>query len=61
MPDTNQTNSLVDPEEMSRLMTDFAERSQSIIQAFCERQAADGGFQIPDPMVIGRAFMELGT
>ncbi len=42
-------------------MTAFAERSQRIMQSFCERQAADGGFQIPDPQVVGKAFMELGA
>ena len=42
-------------------MTAFAERGQRIMQAFLERQAEDGGFQIPDPMVISKAFMELGA
>ena len=52
---------VVDPEAMSKAAAQFAERSQRIIQAFCERQAEDGGFQLPDPMVIGKAFMEMGT
>jgi len=52
---------VVDPEAMSQAAVQFAERSQRIVQAFCERQAEDGGFQLPDPMVIGKAFMEMGA
>lgn len=37
---------------------DFAERSQRIAQAFLERQSTGSDLQIPDPGVIGKAFME---
>ncbi|MEK9726152.1 MAG: class I poly(R)-hydroxyalkanoic acid synthase, partial [Rhodospirillaceae bacterium] len=42
-------------------MVAFAERSQKIMQAFWERQAADGGFQNPDPMIVSKAFLEMGA
>ena len=50
-----------DPEKMSEALAEFSERGQRIVQAFCERQAEDGGFQLPDPVVIGKAFVELGN
>ncbi len=53
--------SATDPDEMSKAMTAYAERSQRIINAFYERQAKDGGFQIPDPAVIGKAFLDVGA
>ncbi len=49
----------IDAEAAARQMADFAERSQRIVSAFYERQAKDGGFQIPDPVIIGKAFVEL--
>jgi polyhydroxyalkanoate synthase subunit PhaC len=52
---------LSDPEAMSKAMTDYAERSQRIINAFYERQSKDGGFQVADPLMIGKAFMEVGA
>ncbi|MBC8240657.1 MAG: class I poly(R)-hydroxyalkanoic acid synthase [Alphaproteobacteria bacterium] len=39
----------------------LTERSQRIAQAFMERQASGDGFQVADPMVIGKAFMELSA
>jgi len=48
-------------EEMSKAMAAYAERAQRIVNAFYERQAKDGGFQMPDPVVIGKAFMEVGA
>nr|WP_083222846.1 class I poly(R)-hydroxyalkanoic acid synthase [Candidatus Terasakiella magnetica] len=39
-------------------MQDFAERSQRIMTKFLEHQAEDDGFQIPDPYVVGKAFMK---
>jgi len=48
-------------EEFSRAMANYAERSQRIVNAFYERQAKDGGFQIPDPAVISKAFFDVGA
>jgi polyhydroxyalkanoate synthase len=48
-------------EEFSRAMANYAERSQRILNAFYERQAKDGGFQIPDPAVISKAFFDVGA
>ncbi|MDH3474691.1 MAG: class I poly(R)-hydroxyalkanoic acid synthase [Rhodospirillales bacterium] len=48
-------------EELSQKWAALAERSQKAVQAFAERQAADGGFQISDPQSIARAFAELST
>ena len=44
----------------SEAVKDFAERGQRIAKAFVERQIADGGFQVADPFIIGKAFFELG-
>lgn len=48
-----------DMEEASRQMMALAERSSRIIQAFVERQNSDDNFQVSDPVVIGKAFMEM--
>ncbi|MBI2978512.1 MAG: class I poly(R)-hydroxyalkanoic acid synthase [Rhodospirillales bacterium] len=50
-----------DTDRMSEAFKRFAERSQRIINAFVERQAEDGGFQLPDPFVVGSAFFDLGA
>jgi len=50
-----------DAEQMSKLMTELTERSQRVVQAFIDRQKDSDGFQIPDPVVIGKAFMELSN
>ena len=53
-----------DPGAAAERFTEFAERSQRMVQAFWERQAAaegGDGFAIADPRAIGRAFMALGT
>ncbi|WP_346504516.1 class I poly(R)-hydroxyalkanoic acid synthase [Terasakiella sp. SH-1] len=47
----------VDQQELMENMQDFADRSQRIMTKFLERQAEDDGFQIPDPYVVGKAFM----
>ena len=52
-------NNQADAEDAARQMADFAERTQRIVSAFYERQAKDGGFQIPDPVIIGKAFIEM--
>lgn len=51
----------VDAAELNAAVVAFNERCGRIVQAFWERQNAEHGFQIPDPMVIGKAFFELGT
>lgn len=49
----------VDPEKISKVMQDFAERGQRIAQEFVERQEEDSGHQVADMVVISKAFMEL--
>ncbi len=44
---------------MSEAWADFAGRGQRIVKGFLDRQA--DGFQIPDPAVVAKAFVELGT
>ncbi len=48
-------------DQMSEAFRRFAERGQRIVNAFLERQAEDGGFQVADPFVIGSAFLDLGA
>ena len=47
--------------QMVEAFQSLTERSQRIAQAFMERQASGDGFQVADPMVIGKAFMELSA
>ncbi len=56
-----QKNTAENTEQMSKLMADLSERSQRVVQAFVERQKDSDGFQIPDPEVIGKAFMEMSA
>jgi polyhydroxyalkanoate synthase len=49
-----------DPAELARTFAELAEKSQSVAQRFLTRQATSDGFQIPDPGVVGDAFMKLG-
>ncbi|NVJ92613.1 MAG: class I poly(R)-hydroxyalkanoic acid synthase, partial [Methylocystaceae bacterium] len=55
--DTEQNLLNVDQQKMLESMQDFADRSQRIMTKFLEKQAEDDGFQIPDPYVVGKAFM----
>jgi polyhydroxyalkanoate synthase len=51
---------LIDPAELSRTMTDIAERSQRIVIDFLSRQTSDGGFgTLSDPLHIGDAFLQM--
>ncbi len=52
-------NPAIDAERLTRTMTEFAERSQRIVNTFLERQQSDDGFKVADPAVIGRAFLDL--
>ncbi|MBT4888702.1 MAG: class I poly(R)-hydroxyalkanoic acid synthase [Rhodospirillales bacterium] len=45
--------------EMVEAYRSFCERSQSIAQAFMERQVESDGYQVSDPVVVGKAFMDL--
>jgi polyhydroxyalkanoate synthase len=49
-----------DAERLSRAMQDFAARSQRVAETMVERQNQDQGFQIPDPVIVAKAFVELG-
>jgi polyhydroxyalkanoate synthase len=50
-----------DPEAAQRAAQALNERCQRIMQRFWDRQAEQQGFQIPDPLVVGKAFFELGA
>ncbi|MBY0429573.1 MAG: class I poly(R)-hydroxyalkanoic acid synthase, partial [Rhodospirillales bacterium] len=50
---------LVDPAQLSKAMTNIAERSQRIVTDFLARQAKDGGRGLAAPMTIGNAFLEM--
>jgi polyhydroxyalkanoate synthase len=47
------------PAEWTRTLTELAEKSQRVVQKFMEQQAQSDGFQIPDPGVVGEAFLKL--
>ncbi len=51
--------SAVDPEKLSRAMHEFAERGQRIAEAFVKKQESSDGYQVPDPVVVSKAFLEL--
>jgi polyhydroxyalkanoate synthase len=53
-----------EPAVLAERLTDFAERSQHIVQEFWRNQAeavSETGYSVPDPNVVGRAFFELGA
>ncbi|MBC7951643.1 MAG: class I poly(R)-hydroxyalkanoic acid synthase [Rhodospirillaceae bacterium] len=50
---------LVDAAELSKAMTNIAERSQRIVADFLNRQAADPAAPNLDPLNIGNAFLEM--
>lgn len=50
-----------DLEQASKQMAAFAERSTRIVQAFMDRQSSNDDFQVSDPVVIGKAFMDMTT
>ena len=56
---TGADSKLIDPAELSKAMTNIAERSQRIVTDFLTRQAADPGGASADPLNIGNAFMEM--
>lgn len=49
----------LDPERLSHALQDFAERGQRIIGSFLKQQETSDGYQVPDPVVVSRAFTEL--
>ncbi|GAB6053456.1 class I poly(R)-hydroxyalkanoic acid synthase [Magnetospira thiophila] len=50
-----------DPGEVTKIMSDIAERSQRLVSDFLARQATDGSPGNLDPLNIGQAFMEMTT
>ena len=48
-----------DGAELARALTELAQKSQRVMQRFLERQAQGDTFQIPDPVVVGDAFVKL--
>lgn len=49
----------VDPAELSKAMTNIAERSQRIVTDFLTRQASDSSMGMGDPLNIGEAFLQM--
>lgn len=49
----------VDPAELSKAMTNIAERSQRIVTDFLTRQASDSSLGMSDPLNIGEAFLQM--
>jgi polyhydroxyalkanoate synthase len=60
-PGTPAAQPFPDAEDAQRAAQEMSERCQRIMQQFWERQADQNGFQIPDPLVVGKAFFELGA
>jgi polyhydroxyalkanoate synthase len=56
---TGAETKMIDPAELSKAMTNIAERSQRIVADFLTRQAADPQAASADPLNIGNAFMEM--
>jgi len=52
---------MVDPAELSKAMSNIAERSQRIVADFLSRQSADPAAFNLDPLNIGNAFLEMTT
>jgi polyhydroxyalkanoate synthase subunit PhaC len=53
-----------DPAATAERFSDFAEKSQRIVQAFWEKQAEEAGaagFSITDPLAVSRAFFDAGA
>ncbi|HLO75434.1 MAG TPA: class I poly(R)-hydroxyalkanoic acid synthase [Magnetospirillum sp.] len=50
---------LVDPAELSKAMSNIAERSQRIVAEFLNRQASEPAAMNFDPLNIGNAFLEM--
>lgn len=46
--------------EAAERWSELAERSQRVVQAFWERQT-EQGFQVTDPVTVGKAFLEMST
>lgn len=49
----------VDAEKLSLALQNFAERGQRIAESFLKQSETDNGFQMPDPVVISKAFLQL--
>ena len=53
-----------EPTVLAERLTEFAERSQHIVEEFWRTQAeasGEAGYSVADPRAVGRAFFELGT
>jgi len=48
-----------DPADLAAALTELARKSQLVAQQFLVNQAKGEGFQIPDPGVVGDAFLKL--
>jgi len=51
----------VDIEALSQSYVDFYQRSQKIMTEFCKQSMEDKDYQFSDPILIGKAFMDLAS
>jgi polyhydroxyalkanoate synthase len=58
-PRNGQSDDSPDIGELSRQMTDIAEKSQHLVTEFLKRQAAKNGIGMANPLAIGAAFFEM--
>jgi len=64
MSDTSHTSPLPDInppdiEKLSENLTRIAEQSQELVEAFMETQLSADHFQVPDPGVVGKSFLQM--
>jgi len=60
-PDAPSAPDVPDTQPLEQAAQAFNERCQRIMQKFWERQADQHGFQVPDPLIVGKAFFDLGA
>jgi len=48
-----------DPAQMAQLINHIAEKSQTVVKEFLNRQSADGKYDLLDTMMLGRSFIDL--
>ncbi|MFQ5775775.1 MAG: PHA/PHB synthase family protein [Kiloniellaceae bacterium] len=52
---------IADPSEAMRTWADLAERGRKAFAEYLRREAESDGFRIPDPAVVGKAFLDWGA
>lgn len=61
MTNQNDRDLAADSEKFSRAMSELVERSSRIWAGFIDRAAEEGGFRVPNPAVISRAYSKLAS